>query len=154
MQESYVLFRVSEAVYAVRSSDVEQIEMIGEMTWVPKTPEFIEGIVFLRGQVVPVINMRARFGMERIPYDRASRLVVVKINERVIAFAVDSSREFVHLNTDEIVPPPESLVGPGFEYLEGVYPLENRLILFINLEKLLSGREKQQLSEASERIES
>jgi purine-binding chemotaxis protein CheW len=147
MLEPYIIFSVGGASYAVRSELVQQIEIVENVTPVPNTPVFIDGIVYLRGKVVPVINLRSRFGIERIPYDIYARLVVIELEQRVVGLAADSAREFIHLDPAEIIPPPESLAGPGIEYLEGVYSKDNRLILVINLHRLLDQQEKDQLLE-------
>jgi purine-binding chemotaxis protein CheW len=147
MEEPFILFRVDKATYGVRSAEVQQVEMIEEITPVPNAPSYIDGIVSLRGQIVPVINLRRRFALEQIPYDMLSRLVVVKIEGRVIGLAVDTAREFVKIDPELIENPPETLVGPGVEYLEGIVPEEKRLILILNLAMMLSQREKGQLDQ-------
>jgi purine-binding chemotaxis protein CheW len=147
MVEPFIIFSVGEAAYAVRSEQVQQIETVENVTPVPNTPDFIDGIVYLRGKVVPVINLRSRFGLDRKPYDIYSRLVVIELEKRVVGLAADSAREFLHLDTSLILPPPESLSGPGIEYLEGVYSKDNRLILVVNLHQLLDKKEKEQLSQ-------
>jgi chemotaxis signal transduction protein len=147
MLEPYILFEVAGSAYAVPSDQVLQVEMIENITRVPNTPGFIEGVAHVRGQVIPVINLRLRFGMERIPYDLRSRLVVISLGARTIGLAVDTAREFMRLSPEQILPPPESLAGPGIEYLEGVVSLKERLILVVNLHALISSQEKVQLSE-------
>lgn len=147
--EPFILFRVAGTTYAVRSSQVQSVEMIETLTHVPNTPEFVEGIVNVKGQVVPVINLRRRFHFDLIPYDLRSRLVVTYLERRTIALAVDEAREFVRLDTNAILPPPETLAGPQVRYLEGVIPQENGLVLVIRLQELFNFEEKQALSEPS-----
>lgn len=145
MVEPFIIFTIGEASYAVRSQQVHLIETVENVTPVPNTPDFVDGIVYSRGKVVPVINLRTRFGLERIPYGISSRLVVIELEKRVVGLAVDSAREFIHFNSSEILSPPESLTEPGVEYLEGVYSMDKRLILVINLHRLLAKQEKDQL---------
>lgn len=147
-EEPYILFKLDGAAYAVPSAAVQQLEMIESITRVPNAPDFVEGIVYLRGQVVPVINLRRRFGLEKIPYDKSARLIVVNLDQRVVALAVDSAREFITVEPDHILPPPESLAGPSIEYLQGIVSQPDRLILVINLQKLLTHQEKETLSAA------
>jgi purine-binding chemotaxis protein CheW len=144
MREPFIIFSVGRTFYAVRSEQVQQIEVVENVTPVPNTPDYVDGIVYLRGKVVPVINLRTRFGLERQPFDIYSRLVVIELEQRVVGLAVDSAREFIHLDSSEIIPPPESLSGPGVEYLEGVHTQDDRLILIVNLHRLLEKREKEQ----------
>jgi purine-binding chemotaxis protein CheW len=131
----------------VHSAQVQQIEMLEHVTHVPNAPEFVEGVVYIRGQVIPVINLRTRFKMDKIPYDLAARLLVVNLAGRIIGLAVDSAREFIQMEMEELLAPPEGLVGPGTEYLQGVFSLEDRLILLIDLHAMLNTREQTELQE-------
>lgn len=142
MLEPFILFQVAGSNYAVYSAQVQQIEMIENITHVPNAPGYVEGIVYLRNQIVPVINLRERFGMEKIPYDLRARLIVIQVDGRTIGMAVDAAREFVWLDDEAITTPPESLTGSEIEYLEGVFSLNDRLILVVNLHRLLSQQEQ------------
>src|SRR6185436_11949171 len=97
--------------YGVRSSLVQQMEMVELITPVPNAPPFVEGVVFSRGQVVPVVNLRRRFGFEKVSNDLRTRLVVVAHGGRSVGLLVDSAREFVAIPADAIQPPPEALSG-------------------------------------------
>ncbi len=147
MIEPFVLFKVAGTTYAVRSTEVQSVELIERITHVPNTPEFVEGVVYLRGQVIPVVNLRRRFKFDPVPYTLRSRLVVVSLDRRTIALAVDEAREFARLDTETILPPPETLTGPQVRYLEGVISQENNLLLVIQLPELFSFEERQALSE-------
>lgn len=149
MSEPFILFQIAGSTYGVPSAQVQQVEMVENVTPVPNAPGFVEGVVYLRGRVVPVINLRRRFGMEKIPYDLQSRLIIVLIDGRAVGLAVDSAREFVSLSEDQILPPPENLAGPGIEYLEGVVSLQERLILVVNLLPLISVSEEAWADRAS-----
>jgi purine-binding chemotaxis protein CheW len=148
MPEPYILFQVDGTTYAVPSAQVQQVEMVEKITHVPNAPEFVEGVVYLRDRVVPVISVRRRFHLEKTPYDLRSRLIVVRMDERVVGMAVDAAREFARLAVEDIQPLPEGLSGPGREYLEGVVSLRERLILIANLRRLLTFEEKQALAGA------
>src|SRR5262245_43481295 len=105
--DSYILFQVAGSTYAVRSQSVHQIEMMEHITPLPGAPPFVDGVVFSRGQVIPAINLRLRFGFEKAPYDVKSRLVVVNPAGRKVGFVVDSAREFVRIPASSIRPPHE-----------------------------------------------
>ena len=92
---SYILFTVAATTYALPSAEVRHIEMLEEITRVPNAPSFVDGVVFSRGQVVPVVNLRARFGFERVPFDLKTRLVVVQAGTRLIGLVADSARELL-----------------------------------------------------------
>lgn len=146
MLESFILFQINETMYAVPAKEVQEINMIEEITHVPNSPDFIEGIVLIRNQVVPVVNLRQRFHLEKIPYDLRSRLIITHLQNRLIGLAVDTAREFIHLDADQIHPPPETLTGPGTEYLDGVINWKERLILVVNLRRVLSFEEQKAIS--------
>ena len=99
---SYILFTVAGTTYALPSGEVRHMEMVEDVTRVPNAPGFIDGVVFSRGQVVPVVNLRARFGFERAPVDLRSRLIVVHSAGRLIGLVADAAREFVAIPPDSI----------------------------------------------------
>lgn len=150
MNEPYILFEVNETSYAVPSGQVQQMEMIEEITRVPNAPEFVEGVVYLRGQVVPVINMRQRFGFEKISYDIRSRLLVINLEQRVVGLAVDSARKFVYIDNEQILPPPEDLTAINGDYLSGVVMINDRLTLILNIQKTLQYQEQLELQASSQ----
>ena len=139
--QSYILFGVAGTTYAIRSQQVLHIEMIDHVTPVPNAPVFVEGVVFSRGQVVPAINLRARFGFERAPLDMSTRLLVVQSRGRSVGLLVDACREFLTLPSASIHPPGEALNGLGAQYVDGVATAGERLIVVLGLERLLGATE-------------
>ena len=138
---SYILFTVAGTTYALQSGEVRHMEMIEDITRVPNAPSFVDGVVFSRGQVVPVVNLRARFGFERAPYDLRSRLIVVQSDARLIGLVADSAREFVNIPADAIQPPHDALAGMSGRYVEGVASIGGRLILTLDLSRILNSAE-------------
>jgi chemotaxis signal transduction protein len=109
--EPFVLFELAGTTYGVRSRFVQQMEMIEHITPVPNAPPAVEGVVLARGQVIPALNLRVRFGFERAPFDLRTRLMVVNHGERTLGLIVDTSREFLrraaargHHGTERQVP--------------------------------------------------
>ena len=135
--ESFILFELAGTTYALRSSDIQQLEMIGQITPVPNAPSFVDGVVSVRGQVIPALNLRARFGFERKEADLRSRLVVVRAGERSVGLLVDSAREFASITTDMIQPPPAGVAGLSGEYLEGMAQIGERLVLLLDVKQLI-----------------
>lgn len=140
---SYILFMVASTTYALPSSEVRHMEMLEEITRVPNAPSFVDGAVFSRGQVVPVVNLRARFGFERAPFDLKTRLIVVQAGARLIGLVADSAREFVSIPPDAIQPPNEALAGMSGRYVDGIASVRDRLILILNLDRILNFAEAQ-----------
>ena len=135
--DTFILLSVMGTTYALRSDQVQHMEMVEQVTRVPNAAPFVDGVVFSRGQVVPAVNLRARFGFERAPYDVRTRLVVVNSKGRQVGLIVDDGREFLRLPAGAIAPPQESLAGLSSQYVEGIASLSGRLILVLNLENLL-----------------
>jgi purine-binding chemotaxis protein CheW len=135
---TYVLFTVAATTYALPSAEVRHMEMIESITRVPNAPPFVDGVVFSRGQVVPVVNLRARFGFERVPFDLRTRLIVVQAAGRNIGVVADAAREFVSIPPDAIQPPNEALTGMSGRYVEGIASLHDRLVLILNMDRILN----------------
>ena len=135
--DTFILLSVMGTTYALRSDQVQHMEMVEQVTRVPNAAPFVDGVVFSRGQVVPAVNPRARFGFERAPYDLRTRLVVVNSRGRQVGLIVDDGREFLRLPATAIAPPQDSLAGLSSQYVEGIASLNGRLILVLNLENLL-----------------
>lgn len=135
--QSYILFGVSGTTYAIRSQQVLHIEMIDHVTPVPNAPVFVEGVVFSRGQVVPVINLRARFGFERAAITLRSRLLVVQHEGRRVGLLADESREFIRISETAVRPPQEAIGGLSGNYLDGVATLGERIVLVLSVRELV-----------------
>lgn len=135
--EPFILFELAGTTYGVRSSFVQQIEMIEDVASVPNAHPAVDGVVLIRGQVLPALNLRKRFGFEKIERDLRSRLVVINTGARVVGLVVDTAREFIKIPTESIEPPPEALTGLSGQYLEGVVTIGERMILILNLDAVL-----------------
>ena len=135
--EPFILFELSGTTYGVRSRFVQQIEMIDDVASVPNAHPAVEGVVLVRGQVIPALNLRTRFGFERVERDLRSRLVVINTEKRVVGLVVDTAREFIKISTESIEPPPEALTGLSGHYLEGIATIGERMILILNLDAVL-----------------
>jgi purine-binding chemotaxis protein CheW len=139
--DSYVLCELAGATYALPSDDIQQLEMVTSPTPVPNSPEFVDGVVSVRGQVIPAVSLRARFGFPRTPHDVRSRLVVVRTGARVVGLVVDSAREFAVITSDSIKPVPEGIGGLSGRYLRGVAQKGDRLMLIVDVRELFAAAE-------------
>lgn len=135
---SYVVFTVAGTTYALRSEDVRHMEMIEGITPVPNAIECLDGVVFSRGQIVPVLNLRARFGFERVPFDLKTRLLIVAAGDRWVGLVADSAREFVRIPDAAIQPPSSAITSLSASYLDGVASLEGRLVLVLNVANVVN----------------
>jgi purine-binding chemotaxis protein CheW len=140
--DSYVLFELAGATYALRSDDVVQLEMVGAPTPVPNAPAYVDGVVSVRGQVIPAVSLRARFGFARAAHDLRSRLVVVRSQGRTVGLIVDSAREFASIPAEAIKPLPEGIGGGGASgrYLAGgAQPGGGGLLRVIDVDRKRAG---------------
>ena len=135
--EPFILFELAGTTYGVRSRLVQQIEMIEHVTPVPNAPAAVEGVVLARGQVIPALNLRVRFGFEKAPFDLRSRLLVVSKGGRTLGLIVDTAREFLRIPDAAVEPPPEAITGLSGKYLEGIATIKDRMILVLDLDEVI-----------------
>jgi purine-binding chemotaxis protein CheW len=135
--QTYVLFAVAGTTYAVPSHQVQHMEMVEQITPVPNAPQCVEGVVFSRGQVVPVINLRARFGFDRLPVNQRTRLLVVQSGERKVGLMADEAREFITIADGSIHPPDDAIGNTSGSYLDGVATLGQRIVLIVNVREVM-----------------
>jgi len=135
--ETYILFEIAGTTYGVSSRSVQQMEMVEHITPLPNAPAFIEGVVFTRGQVIPAVNLRTRFGFEKAPHTTRTRLIVTNHNGRVVGLVVDSAREFISISNGAIQSPPDSVAGLSGKYLKGIVTIGDRIVLIVDLDELV-----------------
>lgn len=133
----YVLFMVSSAQYALPAELVLQMESFSGATLVPGTADYVAGIVTVRGRVVPVIDLRLRFGLEPAELTLDTRIIVTESEGRVVALRVDSAREVLKLDDERLQPAPAVISERASGFVQAVHALGKRLILIVNLPKIL-----------------
>lgn len=138
MTDNYIVFAVAGTTYALSSTEVAHVELVENVTSVPNAPGYIDGVVFSRGAVVPALNLRARFGFPKAPYDARTRLIIVQRDGRTIGMVVDSAREFIRIPAEAIHPPSEGLNALSGRYLKGVATLGDRIVLVLDVEQVLN----------------
>jgi len=140
IQDKYVTFKLGKEYYGLPIENVLSIEKPSKKTRIPNAPEYIIGLINLRGDVIPVIDLRTKLGMEKIDIDKNSRIIIVKENEITVGLMVDSSKEVLDISKEEIDKPPTNDDNPIIEYISGIGKKEERLIIILNLKKLLDLR--------------
>ena len=136
--DTFILFELNGAAFGVRSGQVQHVEMLEHITPVPNTAPAVDGVVFSRGQVFPALNLRARFGLPRQPPTPSTRLVFLRVQERVVALIVDSARDFERIPAANIRPVEATLVGVEGNYVEGVATVKSRSVLILDVGKVLT----------------
>jgi chemotaxis signal transduction protein len=147
-RESYVLFELAGSVYGIPSQSVQHIEMFEQLTLVPNANPAIDGVVFSRGQVIPALNLRTRFGFPRQEKTLRTRIIFAKAHERTVGLIVDSAREFQDLLAESIRPIEETLTGINGRYLKAVTKIGERLVLILELDAVLNVDDVQLPAEA------
>ena len=132
-----MLCELAGTTYALRSDDIEQLEMVGQLTPVPNSPTFVDGLTSVRERVIPVVSLRARFGFERAPMDLRTRLVIIRSSGRSVGLIVDSAREFASIPEGAIQAPPDGLSEMTSRYLRGMAHIGERLVLVLDVVELL-----------------
>lgn len=138
-----VSFHIGDEEFAVDILNIQGINRMMEITKVPNAPPFVEGIINLRGQVIPVVNLRKRLGFAMKESDKDTRIIVVEIAKRVIGFIVDNVNEVLRINGSITEPPPPMVAGIESEYITAVGKLEDRLLILLDLERVLTSEEKE-----------
>lgn len=144
-----VSFRLGGEEYGVDIAQVQEIIRMVEVTKVPRAPHFMEGVINLRGQLIPIIDLRTRFGMSRIPPTKSTRIVVTEIGNKRVGIVVDAVSEVLNIPIENVEDAPEMVAGVGTEYIQGVGKLGERLIIMLDLTMVISTEEKQALEASS-----
>lgn len=145
-----IVFTLANEEYGVEVEKVRTIERMMPMTRVPKTFDFIKGVINLRGVVIPVIDLRGRFNLPESEYTDNTRIIIIAINEMEVGLIVDSANDVIDVDTDNIQEPPEIVGGIRAKYLRGVAKIGERLLVLLNLEEVLNKSEIIKLEELEE----
>ncbi len=135
-----VTFELFQEIFALPILDVREIIRMTTITPVPQAPAFVEGVINLRGQIIPIVDLRRRFGLDAQTRDENTCIVVVELgNNVVIGLIVDAVREVERLPADSITPPPALVAGSiGAEYIKGISNHEDKMIIHIDLRKVFN----------------
>lgn len=142
-ENQYVIFRIEDQNYGIEIEHVHEIDRLKEVTVcpVPKAPEYVEGIINLRGEVVPVIDLRKKLELPVKETSRETRILIVKIENKTIGLIVDMVSTVVNVDTDEITATPEEIKDVNTRYFSGIVKINNKLILLLNINEVLSSEE-------------
>jgi purine-binding chemotaxis protein CheW len=133
-----VTFSIADEEFGVDILKVQEIIRTMEISKVPRAPDFVEGVINLRGKVIPIIDLRCRFGLEHKPHDKNTRIIVIEMADVIVGFVVDAVSEVLRIPASTVEPPPPVVAGMDSEYISGVGKLEGSLLILLDLDKLLS----------------
>lgn len=140
--QQLVVFSLANEEYGVAITQIQEIIRQPDITRIPGMPSFIEGVINLRGRIIPVIDLRKRFNLERVEMTDKTRVVVADAAGQTIGLVVDSVSEVVNLPQDQIDPIPPSIATIDSEYLSGVGKMDKRIVILLDLSKLLGDLER------------
>jgi len=144
-----VSFNIGDEEFGVDILGVQEINRMTEVTRVPNAPSYVEGVINLRGKVIPVIDLRKRLLMPTRPHDHDTRIIVVEIDSKVIGFVVDKVNEVLRIPQSVTEAPPSMVSGIKSDYITAIGKLTDRLIILLDLDKILSDDEKVQVSQTA-----
>ena len=148
-ERQLVVFQLGAELYGVDIARVHEIIRLQTITRVPRAPSFVEGVINLRGKVIPVVDLRRRFGLPLAEHTRATRTVVVEIGDQVVGMIVDSVSEVLRVSTSTIEPPSPVVAGIDSEYLHGIAKLPERLVILLDLDRVLAREERRAIELAA-----
>lgn len=154
MEKDYqvVGFRIGNETYGVRIGSVREIVRVPEITSVPNAPDAIEGVINLRGKIIPVMDLRKRFGIEAVQPDKKNRILVVELENKLLGLIVSSASEVLKIPPSEIAAPGTVFAEGESSYVTGVGKLKGRLIILLDIARLLRQPECKKFEEAAEPV--
>jgi len=132
-----VAFNIDTEVFGVDILKVQEINRMVEITKVPQAPHYVEGVINLRGKVIPIVDLRRRFNMEYREHDKNTRILVVDINSNILGMVVDAVSHVLRFPVSSIESPPEIVSGIDSDYIKGVVKLEDQLLIHLDLSKVI-----------------
>lgn len=139
--QEYLIFTLGNEEYGIDILKVQEIRNYDSVTRIANTPDFIKGVTNLRGIIVPIVDLRIKFAQENIVYDTHTVVIVLNVNQRVVGIVVDGVSDVMSLATGQIKPAPEFSVTLSTEYLMGLGTVDERMIILVDIEKLLGSDE-------------
>jgi purine-binding chemotaxis protein CheW len=133
-----IIFQLGDKEYAIPVSQVQGIEKTMHITRVPKTPRYVKGVINLRGVVTPIIDLRDRFNVNSLVNDEDTRIIIITLDDMEVGFIVDAANDVMDIPMSSIEPQPEVVGSYEEDFISGVAKLEKRLLILLNLEKVLN----------------
>ena len=133
-----ITFRIGPEVFGVDILDIQEVNRMLEITRLPRAPEFIKGVINLRGKIIPVLDMRNRLHLEPKEPDRHTRIIIIEREDKLVGIIVDEVLEVLRVPADVVEPPPPFVAGIEATFMKGVGKLEDSLLILIDIDRLLA----------------
>lgn len=141
-----ISFTVGEEEYGLELLRVKEVIRMRQLTWLPKAPSCVKGIINLRGDVIPIVDLRDRFGLEPIEQTAMTRVIVVEVEGSLVGMVVDSASQVVRVPADQFDAPPTVMGAASREFITAVGKMTDKLVIMIDVNKILSTAEMEQIS--------
>ncbi|PWW36523.1 chemotaxis protein CheW [Chromohalobacter israelensis] len=139
--QEYLVFSLGSEEYAVDILKVQEIRGYENVTRIANAPDFIKGVTNLRGVIVPIVDLRIKFNLDKVEYEGQTVVIVVNVSDRIVGIVVDGVSDVMTLSSDQIKPAPEFGETLSADYLSGLGSLEDRMLVIVDIEKLLTSEE-------------
>ncbi|MDF9435580.1 chemotaxis protein CheW [Chromohalobacter israelensis] len=139
--QEYLVFSLGSEEYAVDILKVQEIRGYENVTRIANAPDFIKGVTNLRGVIVPIVDLRIKFNLDKVEYEGQTVVIVVNVADRIVGIVVDGVSDVMTLSSDQIKPAPEFGVTLSADFLSGLGSLEDRMLVIVDIEKLLTSEE-------------
>lgn len=146
--DEFLIFRLGKEEYGIEILKVQEIRGYDTITHIANAPEFIKGVINLRGVIVPIIDMRIKFNLGTAHYDQFTVVIILNLSGRIIGVVVDGVSDVIHLNMEQLRPAPEFGGVIDTEYIIGLGTLKERMLILVDIEKLMSSSEMGLLEQA------
>ena len=146
MKRELLTFTLGEESYGLDILKVQEIRGYDTVTRIPDAPDFIKGVINLRGTIVPVVDMRIKFRLGKAEYNALTVMIILNVADRVVGMVVDGVSDVVALTPEQVRPAPEFGAAVGAQFLTGLGTLDNRMLILVDIEKLVSSDELALLS--------
>jgi purine-binding chemotaxis protein CheW len=147
-----VIFKLDKEEYGIDIMKVNVIEKYSEVVKIPNAPEYIEGIINLRGEVLPVYSLRKKFNLEEKQVDENTKIIVTIVNDMKIGFVVDSVMEILHIEDENVEDAPQIVTGISHKYIKSVAKLDDRMIILVDISLIVSDEEKLSMGQVVEEV--
>jgi len=144
-ERQFLTFMLGDEYYGVNILKVQEIKGYTDVTRIPNTPDYIKGVLNLRGTIVPIVNLRMKFGMEQIDHTAITVIVVVEVKGRVMGMIVDTVSDVLTLPAKEIKPPPSLGTKVDTSFIDGIGTSEERLVTLLDIDRVLTDQEIEQV---------
>lgn len=146
-EKQYVIFKLDEESYGVDIMNVKEIIEYKEAVKVPNALDFVEGIINLRGDIVPIVNLKKRLKTGNTTFTKDTRVIVINMGDKQVGFMVDEASQVMRISEENIEPAPELIAGIDKRYIMGVGKLEDKIVILLDLEYILTEDEKNKIDQ-------